>query len=170
MSLEIRDLCKKYGDFQAVDRVSFEAEKGQIVGLLGRNGAGKTTTIKCIMRIFSQTSGEVLYDGEKISDEVKIGYLPGERGLYLGSTVKTQLLYFGELNGLDRTRAMEEINRFLNRFGITDRLNDKVKTLSKGNNNKTIINKLAIILAIVSLFGVFTKSPLPNYNCIKVQY
>ncbi|SFC02392.1 ABC transporter ATP-binding protein [Butyrivibrio sp. YAB3001] len=152
MGLVIKDFCKQYGDFKAVDNITFEAKDGQILGLLGRNGAGKTTTIKCIMGILTPTSGSITYDGQSISKEdVAIGYLPEERGLYLSTTVKKQLLYFGMLNGMSKAEAMKEILRLLERFGISDRLNSKVKSLSKGNKQKVqlisaILHKPKIVI------------------------
>ncbi len=152
MSLKIENLTKIYGDYKALNNVSFEAEKGKILGILGRNGAGKTTTIKSIMGIVESDSGSITYDGIDIRKaKIKIGYLPEERGLYVNSLVKDQLLYFAILNGMDKKKALEEIKKLLNEFKIPNYLNKKVKTLSKGNKQKiqlisAILHKPQIVI------------------------
>jgi ABC-2 type transport system ATP-binding protein len=84
-ALEIHNLTKSFGSLRAVDDVSFEVPEGSIFGLIGRNGAGKTTTIRMLMNIYRPDSGEVVFRGNRIGQEIKniVGYLPEERGLYL---------------------------------------------------------------------------------------
>lgn len=152
MSLKIESLTKKYGEFKALNNVSLEAENGKILGILGRNGAGKTTTIKSIMGIIEPDSGAITYNGVDIRKaNVSIGYLPEERGLYVNSLVKDQLLYFAMLNGMDQKRAIDEIKKLLDEFKIPTYLNKKVKTLSKGNKQKiqlisAILHKPQIVI------------------------
>lgn len=152
MGLKIENLTKTYGDFKALNQVSLEAEKGKILGILGRNGAGKTTTIKSIMGIIEPDCGSITYDGVDIRKaNISIGYLPEERGLYVNTVVKDQLLYFAMLNGMDKKKAMEEIKRLLEEFKIPSYLNKKVKTLSKGNKQKiqlisAILHKPEIVI------------------------
>lgn len=152
MSLKIESLTKKYGEFKALNNVSLEAENGKILGILGRNGAGKTTTIKSIMGIIEPDSGAITYNGVDIRKaNVPIGYLPEERGLYVNSLVKDQLLYFAMLNGMDQKRAIDEIKKLLDEFKIPTYLNKKVKTLSKGNKQKiqlisAILHKPQIVI------------------------
>lgn len=132
MKLEINNLSKKYGNLQALSDVTFSANSGETIGLLGRNGAGKTTLIKCIMKIIDSDSGKISYDNTEFS----IGYLPEERGLYLNSTVYEQLTYFANLNHLDKAKAKSQIKKYLSRFGIDSLAPKKIKTLSKGNKQK----------------------------------
>ncbi len=152
MGLKIENLTKTYGDFKALNNVSLEAENGKILGILGRNGAGKTTTIKSIMGIVEPDSGSITFDGADIRKaKVTIGYLPEERGLYVNSVVKDQLLYFAMLNGMDKKKALEEIKKRLDEFKISTYLNKKVKTLSKGNKQKiqlisAILHKPRIVI------------------------
>lgn len=152
MSLKIENLSKSYGDFKALNQISFEAEKGKILGILGRNGAGKTTTIKSIMGIVEPEEGTITFDGENIrKTKHSIGYLPEERGLYVNARVKDQLLYFAMLNGVEKKTALEEIKKFLQEFKIPEYLNKKVKTLSKGNKQKiqlisAILHKPEIVI------------------------
>ncbi len=137
MKLEVQNLVKSYGNFQALNGITFSVERGQILGLLGRNGAGKTTTIKSIMGIIEPDSGDILFDKKPLTrDSVSIGYLPEERGLYMNTRVKDQLVYFGMLNGLSKAEALQEIKQLLEQFEILQYLNKKVKTLSKGNKQK----------------------------------
>ena len=76
--IELKNITKKYGDFTALDSVSFKIEKGEIVGFLGQNGAGKTTTMKIIMGLSEPTEGEVFVNNEKIGkkNKTRIGYMP----------------------------------------------------------------------------------------------
>lgn len=152
MGLKIENLTKTYGDFKALNNVSLEAENGRILGILGRNGAGKTTTIKSIMGIIEPDSGTITFDGvDNRKAKITIGYLPEERGLYVNSVVKDELLYFAMLNGMDKKKALEEIKRLLEDFKIPTYLNKKVKTLSKGNKQKiqlisAILHKPQIVI------------------------
>ena len=134
MNLNINNLTKRYGHFNALSDVSFGVQSGETIGLLGRNGAGKTTTIKCIIGAIEPTDGSVSFDGDR--SKMSIGYLPEERGLYLSATVYEQLVYFAELNNLEKTKIKSQIEKYLNRFGIADLAQKKIKTLSKGNQQK----------------------------------
>ncbi len=152
MGLKIENLNKSYGDFKALKNISFEAESGQILGILGRNGAGKTTTIKSIMGIIEPESGNITFDDVDIrKSKTSIGYLPEERGLYVNANVKDQLMYFAMLNGMTKEDASSEIKKRLKEFGISQYINSKVKTLSKGNKQKiqlisAILHKPEIVI------------------------
>lgn len=134
MNLTINNLTKQYGNFNALSNVSFNAHSGEIIGLLGRNGAGKTTMIKCIIGIVQPTNGSISFNNE--SKVMSVGYLPEERGLYLYATVYEQLAYFASLNHLEKSKIKIKIEKYLNRFGITELARKKIKTLSKGNKQK----------------------------------
>ena len=105
MSISIQHLTKIYGTQKAVNDISFEAKKGEIVGFLGPNGAGKSTTMKVATSYLSATSGQVLINGFDVktqSMEVRrnIGYLPEHNPLYLEMYVKEFLLFVGNMYGL----------------------------------------------------------------------
>jgi len=137
MGLEIRNLTKRYGDTVAVNNISVELPKGQVLGLLGRNGAGKTTTIKMMLGLVQPDSGEIMWDGRPFRrEELSIGYLPEERGLYPKTKIAEQLRYFGQLEGLNRKTANERIDYWLEKFEITDYKNKLASELSKGNQQK----------------------------------
>ena len=136
--LHVQNLRKVFSSVVAVDDVSFEVQRGEIFGLLGPNGAGKTTTIRAILNILLPDAGKITFDGEPFTDKTRnlVGYLPEERGLYRKSKVLDTILYFAELRGLLRAEAKARALRWLERFGLADRVNGKVEELSKGNQQK----------------------------------
>lgn len=137
MKIEIKNLCKNFGEKQVLKNISFTAESGKALGLLGRNGAGKTTTIRILMGLFEGNSGEILLDGKKYNrEEMHIGYLPEERGLYTKKKILQQLIYFGELKGMKSSDAKTCAHNYLEKFGMLEYENKKLQTLSKGNQQK----------------------------------
>ena len=137
MVLELRNIEKSFGEKKVLTGVSFKAEGGKAFGLLGRNGAGKTTSIRILMDVFPANSGEVLIDGQPIDyNKIGIGYLPEERGLYPKKIIIDQLTYFAELKGMSHKAAVQSIDYWLGRLGMTEYRNKKLETLSKGNQQK----------------------------------
>ena len=137
MILELKNIEKSFGEKKVLTGVSFKAEGGKAFGLLGRNGAGKTTSIRILMDVFPANSGEVLIDGKPIDySKIGIGYLPEERGLYPKKIIIDQLTYFAELKGMSRKAAVQSIDRWLDRLGMTEYRNKRLDTLSKGNQQK----------------------------------
>jgi ABC-2 type transport system ATP-binding protein len=136
--LKVSNLRKDFATIRAVDGVSFQVERGNIFGLIGRNGAGKSTTIRCVLDILKPDQGEISYDGKTFSDEVRniVGYLPEERGLYKKSKVLDTILYFAQLRGMDSTKATAEGLQWLKRFELLPWKDKKVEELSKGNQQK----------------------------------
>ncbi len=137
MTLEIRRLVKSFGDKQVLRQMSFVARSGVAMGLLGRNGAGKTTAMRIIMDVFPPDAGDVLYGGRPLRQvDVQIGYLPEERGLYPKVPIGRQLSYFARLRGLTRAEADAAVRRGLERLGMADTIEQKLETLSRGNQQK----------------------------------
>lgn len=136
--LEVKNISKSYGTHLAVDDLSFEVKKGEIFGLLGENGAGKTTTFRMIMGLLEPNSGTVTLDGKKIDYSVTdtIGFVTEERSLLTKLTVKNQLLYYGILKGMTEEVILKKLDEWLEKFGITEYKNRKIKELSKGNQQK----------------------------------
>ena len=135
--LELKNIEKSFGEKKVLTGVSFKAEGGKAFGLLGRNGAGKTTSIRILMDVFPANSGEVLIDGQPIDyNKIGIGYLPEERGLYPKKIILDQLTYFAELKGMSRKAAIQSIDYWLDRLGMTEYRNKRLDTLSKGNQQK----------------------------------
>ena len=137
MVLELRNIEKSFGEKQVLKGVSFRAEGGKAFGLLGRNGAGKTTSIRILMDVFPANGGEVLMDGKPIDyQQIQIGYLPEERGLYPKKIILEQLVYFAELKGMRHKDAVKAVDYWLERLGMTEYRNKRLDTLSKGNQQK----------------------------------
>ena len=153
MVLELKNIEKSFGEKKVLTGVSFKAEGGKAFGLLGRNGAGKTTSIRILMDVFPANSGEVLIDGQPIDyNKIGIGYLPEERGLYPKKIIIDQLTYFAELKGMSRKAAVQSIDYWLGRLGMTEYRNKKLETLSKGNQQKIqLITALAHDPALIIL-------------------
>ena len=146
MRLEAKNLEKSFGEKRVLRGVSFAAESGRALGLLGRNGAGKTTSIRIVMQVFPPDGGEVLLDGERLhTDRVRIGYLPEERGLYPKKPIFEQLVYFGRLAGLSKKQTVQNAERLLKRLEATQYRDKRLETLSKGNQQK--IQLVATLIA-----------------------
>lgn len=137
MILSVNNITKSFGEKQVLKGISFSAESGKAVGILGRNGAGKTTLIRIIMDVFGADSGEVLLDDNPISKQkIRIGYLPEERGLYPKHKIMEQLIYFASLHGIDKKSAIDNANALFKRLHIEEYKNRRLDTLSKGNQQK----------------------------------
>ncbi|MCI8545076.1 MAG: ATP-binding cassette domain-containing protein [Bacilli bacterium] len=136
--LKVENVTKYYGDFLAVDNLSFTVKPGEIFGLLGVNGAGKTTTFRMIMGLLDPTQGKITLDGKKIDYDVtdKIGFLTEERSLLLKMTVKEQCLFYGTLKGMKKKEIEKRLDELLERFEIPEYKDKKIKELSKGNQQK----------------------------------
>lgn len=136
--LKVDKITKYYDDFKAVDNLSFTVKPGEIFGLLGVNGAGKTTTFRMIMGLLEPTSGNVTLDGKKIDYSMtdKIGFLTEERSLLTKMTVKEQCLFYGTLKGMCDSDILAKLDTLLERFGISEYKDKKIKELSKGNQQK----------------------------------
>ena len=136
--VELAGVTKAYESKVAVHNLSLALEPGQMFGLLGPNGAGKTSSIRMMMGITLPDSGRVtLFDKpfERKSLE-RVGYLPEERGLYKKMKVLEQLVFFGELHGLDRHEAHKRATDWAKRLEIDEVLGKKTEELSKGMQQK----------------------------------
>jgi len=131
--LRVHNLVKRYGQTIAVDDLSFDVQPGEIFGLLGPNGAGKSTTIRIMMNIYSADGGDVRIFGEPPGTaRRRVGYLPQERGLYTDETAIGVLTYLAQLKGLDRATARSNSQRWLERVGLADRADEKLRGFSGG--------------------------------------
>ena len=127
-----------FGDFRAVDDVSFSLEAGSICGFLGPNGAGKTTTLRMILEIIKPTHGTITVLGRPSALEVRhrIGYLPEEKGLYKKMKTWSVIAYFATLKGLSRKAARSRAFELLERFGLKEFATRPTDALSKGMGQK----------------------------------
>ena len=135
--IEAQNLCRRYGDFTAVDGVSFSVGEGEIVGMLGPNGAGKTTTIRMITGFLPPTTGRVTVAGKDLFEAPRearrqVGYLPENVALYTEMRVREYLAYRARLEGLSGGEAKEAINTTLERCLLDDVHHQIIGTLSKG--------------------------------------
>ena len=137
MIVELKSVRKRFGDFCAVDGVSFGIPEGGIYGLIGPNGAGKTTTIRMTLRIFLPDEGEITVFGRPMDDAARdrIGYLPEERGLYQKMKVRNLLLFFARSHGLGAAAA-GKVDYWLDRVELQSVAHKKVEELSKGMQQK----------------------------------
>jgi ABC-2 type transport system ATP-binding protein len=136
--LELRGVTKLFGEFRAVDDVSFSLPAGSIYGFLGPNGAGKTTTIRMILEIIKPTSGSITVLGQASALKVRqrIGYLPEEKGLYKKMKCWAIIAYFATLKGMSRGAAKRRAFELLERYGLKDFATKPTEALSKGMGQK----------------------------------
>jgi ABC-2 type transport system ATP-binding protein len=146
MSLQVEQLNKWFGSFQAIKELSMEVEEGALFGFLGPNGAGKTTTMRMILDLIRPDSGQITWNGNPVREVARrsFGYLPEERGLYPRMEVEAQLLFLARLSGLSKPDALRALDEWLERFQITANRGKKIEELSKGNQQK--VQFLATIL------------------------
>ena len=135
--IQVENITKKYGNFTAVDSISFEIDEGEIVGFLGPNGAGKSTTMNMITGFIEPSKGRIIVDGYDISKKPKkakkqIGYMPEGVPLYSDLTVKEFVAYMADLKGCDRKTKNEEIEKVLNETGLLNVQNKLTRNLSRG--------------------------------------
>lgn len=136
--LTLKNVNKIFHDTHAVKDLNLSLKKGEIYGLLGANGAGKTTTFRMILGLYEQTSGEITWNNQKMSESINdlIGYLPEERALLQKLTVKKQVSYLAMLKGMSENKIEIELDKWLKKFNLSDYKNKKIKELSKGNQQK----------------------------------
>tara|TARA_R110001583_G_scaffold114468_2_gene264956 strand:+ start:1279 stop:2019 length:741 start_codon:yes stop_codon:yes gene_type:complete len=139
--IKVENLTKKFGDFTAVNAISFEVKKGEIFGFLGANGAGKTTAMKMLIGISKPTSGNAQvanFDVYKNPDDIKknIGYMSQKFALYDDLTVKENITFFGGIYGLSRKQIEEKRNQLVEELGLQKIVNELVGSLPLGWKQK----------------------------------
>lgn len=146
MSLEVKNIVKKYGDKTVVNNLSFKMNEPGVYALLGTNGAGKTTTIRIILGMLSKDEGEVLWNEEALDTlSTNIGYLAEERGLYPKYSLLDQLLYFAKLKQVPREEAKKRIKYWSKRLEVEEYIYPNKKSgkdsESKSSKSKTAKSK-----------------------------
>jgi len=142
--LEVKNLAKNYGDFQAVKGVSFSIEEGEIFSLLGPNGAGKTTTISMLSTLYTPTSGDAMIGGYSITKDAMsvrgvIGVVPQDLALYDDLTARENLIFWGQMYNLSGKALTIRVDEVLEQIGLTDKAKDRVKTYSGGMKRRVNI-------------------------------
>lgn len=150
--ITVKNVCKKYGSFVAVDNISFEINDGEIIGFLGPNGAGKSTTMNMLTGFIEPTSGEILINGSNISKKSKkakanIGYMPENVPLYKDLTVKEFINYMAELKYVKGKNKKNMVSNIMAKTNLTDVQNKLIKNLSRGYKQR------------VSMAGALVGSP-----------
>lgn len=135
--IEVRNVSKFYGNFLALDDISFEIGAGEIVALLGPNGAGKTTTMRILTGFMPPTKGDVKIDGMDISEDASkvkslIGYLPENPPVYPELTVREYLSFIAEIKGVEKNRINERVDQSIEMADLKNRKNTMIGFLSKG--------------------------------------
>lgn len=141
-------MTKQYGNFTAVDNLSFSVNKGEIFGIVGPNGAGKTTTLKMLSGLIRQNEGTIRIKGIDLEKEpVKIksflGFLPEDSPMYEAMRVEDYLMFFAELYGINRKTAHQRINTLLSDLSL-EADGKKIGDLSKGMKRKVAIARSLI--------------------------
>ncbi|RYY00363.1 ATP-binding cassette domain-containing protein [bacterium] len=153
--IKISNLEKDFGDFKAVNKISFEVQPGEIFGLLGPNGAGKTTTLRMIAGLITPTNGDVEVCGYKLEDkyEIKrnIGFLTGSTGLYGRLSPVEILEYFGTLNHMDDKIKKQRIDYLIDLLQMNDFKDKWCQKLSTGQKQRvsiarTILHDPAVLI------------------------
>ncbi len=134
-------VSKTYGDFRAVEDLTFTVPAGAIYGFLGPNGAGKTTSLRMMLGMIRPSTGaiSVLGGDSAMAVRERVGYLPEERGLYRRMTPVETIVYLARLKGMDAAPARKRALELLERFGLAAFANARIETLSKGMAQKVQI-------------------------------
>lgn len=151
--LTLDHVVKRFGDFTAVNDLSFSVPEGGLFGFLGGNGAGKTTSLRMALDIIRPTSGKIEILGRAPGREnaSEIGFLPEERGLYRRMTALDTIVYFGQIKGMEAAAAKREAERLIERFGLAEWAKSTVDKLSKGMQQKVqvaaaMVNKPRLLI------------------------
>ena len=176
MSVSVKNISKKYREQLALDKVSIEIKKGEIVGLIGPNGAGKSTLMKIITGYLAPTSGEVAVAGMDVlthSREVKqiIGYLPEHNPLYPEMFIQEYLLYVAGLYGIKK-HLDEVVKKVISQTGLQNELKKKIGALSKGYRQRvglaqTLIHDPDILILDEPTSGLDPNQIIEIRNLIK---
>lgn len=175
--IKVQNLCKSYGDFQALKGVSFTVKKGEILGFLGPNGAGKTTTMRILTCFFPATSGKATiagYDVFEEPEEVKkrIGYLPENVPLYLDMTVTDYLTFVAGIKGVKSSNVKKRVNTVMEECVLTHMSHKLVGELSKGYRQRVgiaqaLVNEPEVLILDEPTVGLDPKQIIEIRKLIK---
>jgi len=147
--IEVQNLSKSYGDFKAVDDLSFTVKKGEILGFLGPNGAGKTTTMRILTGYLPATSGTARVAGFDVFDDSMemrrhIGYLPEAPPVYLDMTVHSYLDFVARIKGVPSEKRKSAVDESMEKTNITDRRDQIIKRLSRGYKQRVGLSQALV--------------------------
>jgi ABC-2 type transport system ATP-binding protein len=167
-AIEVQNLKKSFGGFQAVQEISFSAEAGEILSLLGPNGAGKSTTISVLSGLLAPTGGDACIMGHSVIREPEyakksLGVVPQDIALYSDLSARENLLFWGKMYGLRGPRLKSRVDEVLEIIGLTDRQKDHVGKFSGGmkrrvNIGAALLHKPAVIIMDEPTVGIDPQS------------
>ncbi|MBI2165328.1 MAG: ATP-binding cassette domain-containing protein [Chloroflexi bacterium] len=162
--IEVENLTKYYGDFLAIENISFKVNKGEVVGLLGPNGSGKTTTMRILTGFMPPSSGTARVAGHDIVDQGlearrMIGYMPESVPLYTDMTVSDYLAFMGALRGMDKKRIARRIDAVIDLCRLGDYRHDFIGKLSKGYRQRVgiaqcVLHEPAVLILDEPTIGI----------------
>ena len=149
-AIQVKDLVKKYKETIALKGISFDVKEGEIFGLIGPNGAGKTTTLRIIATLIKPTSGTVSVFGKDVvkdAEEIRrfISYLPEEAGAYLQLTGREYLEFMARFVVKNEEKLRETVQLGIEIAGLGERIDDKIKTYSKGMKRRLLIARALMV-------------------------
>lgn len=135
--LQVKNLNKSFGSKQVLFDINFKADNGKILGLIGKNGSGKTTLFHSILKLVKY-QGKITIDNHSFSsrDYNSVGYLPEERSLMPKLTVLDQVSFLASLKGMKKDTVKHDLQDWMQKLEVKGRTTDKIKSLSKGNQQK----------------------------------
>jgi ABC-2 type transport system ATP-binding protein len=167
-AIEVRNLKKSFGEFQAVQDASFSAEAGEVLSLLGPNGAGKSTTISMLSGLLAPTGGDASIMGHSVIKEpeaakISLGVVPQDIALYPDLSARENLVFWGKMYGLRGATLKQRVDEVLEIIGLADRQKDHVGKFSGGmkrrvNIGAALLHKPAVIIMDEPTVGIDPQS------------
>ncbi len=167
-AIETHDLCKSFGDLQAVQGVTFAAAQGEVLSLLGPNGAGKSTTISMLAGLLEPTAGDAAIMGHSVRTDAlaakaALGVVPQDIALYPDLSARENLTFWGKMYGLRGGKLKKRVDEVLAVIGLADRQRDRVETFSGGmkrrvNIGAALLHKPAVIIMDEPTVGIDPQS------------
>jgi sodium transport system ATP-binding protein len=147
--IKVTNLCKKIGDVNALNSLSFSAQNGQITGLLGPNGAGKTTCLRTVFGLLQADSGQTEIDGidvakKPMAAKQKLGLFPDPCGLYERLTPREYITFFAQLSGLSVTDAKKATHDVIDKLNMADIADRRCQGFSQGQRMKTALAQAVV--------------------------
>lgn len=175
--IEVKNVTKKYGNFTAVDNITFTVNDGEVVGLLGQNGAGKSTTMNMITGFIEPTEGSIIVNGfdimkKSLKAKKQIGYMPENIPLYSELTVKEFVSYMAELKLVGRKERKQEVENVIKETGLEEVKNKLIRNLSRGYKQRVsmagaLVGNPEVLILDEPTVGLDPKQIIEIRNLIK---
>lgn len=175
--IEVHSLTKRYGDKAAIENVTFDAKRGEILGFLGPNGAGKSTTMRILAGFMPASSGTARVAGFDVYDQSlearrNVGYLPENVPLYPEMTVRDYLGFMAEIKGVGRSERRASVNRSMEQARVTDRADWIIGKLSKGYRQRVglaqaLVSNPPVLILDEPTVGLDPRQIIETRNLIK---